>query len=372
MPQLNPQIQQSVLATMSLAEVLEDIVTQVQIQPNLTLSHPCWDALELRSEVQASLEILPIALQDQYLRLRIGRYLYSIYDSEGDLRHLDPNRNPESLQRSPAFNMAQGLKSTFYTALHNHNTGAGYFDPGWLVLNETSDGLLATQKDELTIHVSRDRHLSSVDQSAAIGDWVAIHLPRNLLEDECYVALSNVGPPHPANPPQAVPLVNVYFNLSPVGVLTLMESLTTALNPLNLPFKLRVPLEETDCDRPDAICLTFRKVDYDKVQPVLSGSYQNQQTQFRPKTPLFTKFLAPGLALAEQPYQPFTAQESFSLNRYQIVAEGLLTAWRQQMNDKAECMSLIRQRFLNYQLSLDFPYLNPGSEDLDSTILVTE
>jgi HopA1 effector protein family len=371
MSQSNQQIQQSDASAMSLIEVLKDIVSQIQIQPDLCITHPHFDPLELRSEVFSSLQTLSITLQDQYLRLRLGNYLYSIYDSDGNLSHInsdrDPNRDSESVQSGPAFNMAQGLKSTFYSALHNYNAGKGYFDPGWLVLKETSDGLLATRKDDLMIHVSRDRHLALSDRSAIVGERVAILLPPNLLEDECYVAVSNAGPPHQSDQFEALPLLNLYFNLNAEGVLTLMKELTTALNDLGLPFKLRAPIEETDYSRrPDAISLTFHKAHYYKIQPLIGKLYQKQQ--YRSKTPLFAKFLAPGLALAEQPCHTFTPQENFSLNRYQIVAEGVLNAWRLQISDRAERMNLIRQRFSAYQLNLDHPYLNPGSEDLGQSV----
>ncbi|MCG9889917.1 MAG: T3SS effector HopA1 family protein [Thermosynechococcaceae cyanobacterium MS004] len=347
-----------------LAEMIEDIANEIQIQPNLWVSHPRFDALELSPEAFRSLQTLSLEAQNQYLRLRLGSYLYSIYDADGNLSWIEPQSEQEALQScSPDFNKAIGVKSPFYIALHHHNTGQGYFDPGWLVLKETADGLLVTQKDGLTLHVSRDRHLSSSDQAATIGDRVAILMPRNCLEDGCYIALSDVGPPHLVHDLDTVLLLNIYFNLAPEGALALMEALTTALNPLRIPFSLNVPVDEIDCDYPDAIVLTLRKVDYHRVQPILREIYQKQQAHYRPKTPLFTKFLAPGLALAEQPLQTFTAQESFCLNRYQVVAEGLVTAWRQHKSDAAERRRAIYHSFSACQISLEYPYLNPGSED---------
>jgi HopA1 effector protein family len=364
MPLLSPQNQPLKTSATSLTEVLEDIATHLQIQSNLCMSHPRYDALELRPEISNSLQALPITLQDEYLRFRLGSYLYSLYDSSGDLSRLGPDSENEPMRSKPVLNMALGVKSSFFAALHDRNTGEGYFDPDWLALRESSDGLLAVQKDGLTLHVSRDRHLASVNQSAAIGDEVAVRLPRNLIEDDCYVAVGNAGPVHPSESQENEPIINVYFNLNAEGALALMKNLTSALNALDLPFKLRVPMDETDCDCPDSIALTFRKAHYSKIQPLLSAVYQEQQTHYRPEIPLFTKFLAPGLALAEQPRQPFTPQESFGLNRYQIVAEGLLTTWRQQKDTLSERISAIQQSFSARSIDLDYPYLNPGSTDL--------
>jgi HopA1 effector protein family len=364
MPLLNQQNQPPVASATVLIEVLEDIANHVRIQENLCISHPRYDELELRPEIFNSLQTLDIPLQNKYLRLRLGSYLYSIYDADGNLGRIDPDSDNESIPSRPALNMASGVKSSFFAALNANNTGAGYFDPDWLVLKESSDGLLAVQKDGLTLHVSRDRHLQQMDRSAAIGDRIAIHLPRNLIEDESYVAVSNAGPPHLSDRREDDPILNIYFNLNAEGVLTLMKELTTGLNPLGLPFKFRVPMAETDCDRPDSISLTFRKVHYSAIQPLLSDLYRHQQAQYRLETPRFAKFLAPGLALAEQPCRTFTPQENFGLNRYQIIAEGLLAAWRQQNHSPAERMSAIRQSFSAYSINLNYPYLNPDSEDL--------
>jgi HopA1 effector protein family len=364
MPLLNPKNQSPDTFDMPLTQVLEDIAAHIRIQANLGISHPHYDLLELRPEISNSLQALSIALQDQYLRFRLGNYLYSIYDSGGDLSRLAPDSENGPIQSRPALNMALGVKSSFYTALHDQNTGEGYFDPDWLVLREASDGLLAVQKDGLTLHVSRDRHLAQAHRSAEIEDRVAVRFPRNLLEDHCYVAVGNAGPALTSDRPEDDPLIHIYFNLNAESIIALMKDLTTALNSLDVPFKFRVPLDETDCDRPDVVSLTFNKAHYRAIQPLLGGIYQRHQAQYRPKTPFFTKFLAPGLALAEQPRQPFTVQESFSLNRYQIVAEGLLTAWRQQNNDPAERMSAIRQSFAAHSINLNCPYLNAGSEDL--------
>jgi hypothetical protein len=56
--------------------------------------------------------------------------------------------------------------------------------------------------------------------------------------------------------------------------------------------------------------------------------YAENQLHFRTEVPLFTKLLAPGLALAEEPDCKFAAVESFGMNRCQIVANGLLEAWQ--------------------------------------------
>jgi hypothetical protein len=92
--------------------------------------------------------------------------------------------------------------------------------------------------------------------------------------------------------------------------------------------------------------------------------YQENQAYFRPEIPLFTKFLAPGLGLAEEPTQKFTAQESFGMNRCQILANALLEAWQKGKNAVEERMKSIHQHFQDHSIDLQRPYLNPTSKDI--------
>jgi hypothetical protein len=66
----------------------------------------------------------------------------------------------------------------FYNRLHQSNSGTGYFDPGWYVLREESDGSLAVTKGSLRLHIERDRHLQPAQQAAVVGDSVAIRMPK--------------------------------------------------------------------------------------------------------------------------------------------------------------------------------------------------
>lgn len=356
--------------TTQLQSVLEDIVHYIQIQPNFWIGHSLHPPLELRAEVFNGLRLLPIDLQDQYLRLRLGSYLYNFYDNGGEKHQIEPNIDSEreTHQKSSAQNMAQGVHSSFYKSLHTHNSGQGYFDPGWFVLRETSDGLLAVQKDGLTLHVSRDRHLSSTEQAVAIGERVAVYLPRNRIESGCYVAVGDQGPVQ-SSEAEHCQSVDVYLNLGADDIVTVMEDLTTALNDLHLPFTFKVPYEVEDCDRNDTGVLTFEKSCYTEIQPVLATIYQAHQSAFRPEVPLFSKQLAPGLALAEDPLDRFTPQESFSINRFQTLADGLLKAWRAGQESPEARMNAILESFAAHCIDLKHPFLNPESMDCYAPIM---
>jgi HopA1 effector protein family len=335
-----------------LLNLLEDIINDVQILPSFEFSHPHHPSLALEPEIFNSLQQLSPQLQDRYLRWRLGDYLFSLYEAGSSKTLLESDAGSASLpiQDEPVQNMALGVHSAFYKQLQTQNTGQGYFDPGWLVLRQEPDGLFAVQKNGLTLHID-DGNLPLSAEPIAIGTEVAIRLPSNRLEQGCYVALSNVGPVDSIH----AQVVNVYFNLQPTDLVSLMGALTTALNALNRPFTFKVPYDTEDCDRPDA---------WAAVYPVLQLLYLPLQRSFRPELPLFTKFLAPGLALAEQPIDVITPQESFSMHRFQAIAQGLLQSWRQNQDTAAARMSAVLQSLAEHHIDPNYPYLNLGSEDI--------
>jgi HopA1 effector protein family len=350
-------------------KVLEDVVIEIQILPDFQFSQPHHAPLALEPEICNSLQQLPTQRQDQYLRWRLGSYLLSLYEAEGTPVKLEPKSEAVSLpiQDEPVQNTALGVHSSFYGRLHTQNIGKGYFDPGWQVLRQESDGLFAVRKNGLTLHIG-DRHLQAPDRQLAIGDEVAIRIPSNRIEQGCYVALSNVGPVDPDREPVA----NIYFNLQPDDLVFLMGALTTPLNALHRPFTLKVPYDSEDCDRPDSGVLSIHKTDWAAVYSILQLLYPSLQRLLRPEVPLFTKRLAPGLALAEQPIDTITLQENFGMHRFQAIAQGLIQAWRQNEDTAAARMSCVLQSLAEHQVDIYSPYLNPGSEDVYTTLVTRE
>ena len=56
-------------------------------------------------------------------------------------------------------NTVLGVDVVFYEQLHESNFGEGYFDPGWSVVREETDGALAVNKGGLRLYIQRDKHL---------------------------------------------------------------------------------------------------------------------------------------------------------------------------------------------------------------------
>ncbi|WP_365974378.1 T3SS effector HopA1 family protein [Moorena sp. SIO4G3] len=352
-------------------DILEDIVSNLQIQPNFCISHRDYKPLELSAEMLDRVQQLPVEIQNKYLSLQLLSFLYDIYDNGFDKATESAQANSTDLPLHPNVenNTVMGLNLEFYQQLYESNTGTGYFEPGWLVIREESYGKLAVHKNGLTLHIRPEYYLPPGAQSATVGTLVAIRMPPNLVEHGFYVAVGNAGPVNAGPVNQNIrdrdyQIVNVYFNLSPEGAVALIRAITEELNEITIPFTFKVVDDPANYDRYDSGVLCFEKSNYETVHPILESVYAQHQSHFEMEVPLFTKQLAPGLALSEEPVHKFTAEESFRMNRWQMVANGLLEVWQNGKDSPEGRINSIQQQFSQFGIELRRPYLNADSEDI--------
>jgi hypothetical protein len=348
---------------------ISDIVSKVQIQSNFCISHPDYNPLELSAEVVASLQQLPKDIQNKYLNLQLRTFLYGIYYNGNLKETLAISANSDSLESEENLenNTIRGLNRDFYEGLQKSNCGQGYFDFGWRVLRQESDGLLVVQKNGLTLHIECERYLQSTQQSPTVGDTVAVRMPPNLMEQGFYVAVGDAGLVNSCEEEatQTVNItVNIYFNFSPKGALAVMKSLTQQLNEIGIPFTFKVLYDFDEYYRYDCGVLQFQRRNYQVVRQVLRSVYAENKSHFRTQLPLFTKSLTPGLSLAEEPDYKFAVQEDFGMNRCRIIANALLEAWYKGENSKQGRMTCIHKHFSQLGIELQHPYINANSEDI--------
>ena len=341
----------------SLQISLEDIVHKVEIQSQYSIKHPDYQPIELPESAISRFQKLSPDLQNRFLSLQLRSFLYGIYynssmkstlSADAEINNLALNQNLEN-------NTFLGVDLAFYDRLHDNNRGRGYWSHNWQVVKEEIDGALAVHKDGLTLHIGRDTL-----QTAAVGHFVAVKMPKNLVQNGFYMAVANAG----TSPQQNRTLVRVYFNLTPDGAVAVMDNLTSQLNAMSIAFSFKALYNPSDYERYDSAVLYFDKKDYEAVHPVLERLYADNQSPFQEQVPLFTKFIAPGLAIAEEPNHRFNDHESFGTHRCQIVANGLIEAWQQGNDTPTGRMASILQHFSSLKIELQRPYLNPKSEDI--------
>lgn len=334
---------------------LQDIVNNIHIESNFCIRHPHYKPLQLPTEAVERFERLPNSLQMKYLNLQLQNFLYGIYYNGFLQTALAPTEDSKTPQHREN-NTFLGVDLAFYERLHDSNNGEGYFDPGWLVVRHDDNDFVVT-KGGLNLWVS-DRHLQP-EAVPSIGEEIAIRLPRNRVQNGFYMAVGNAG-----SPSDDEQLTRIYFNFGPEGAVAVMETLTRRLNEIALPFLFKVLYDPAYYKRYDAGVLYFAKSHYAAIRRILQQVYAENQAHFRAQVPLFTKFLAPGLAIAEEPDLKFAEQESFGMNRCQLVASGLLEAKEDNDESPERRMKAILQQFSSLGLELNRSYLNANSEDI--------
>ncbi|MGB3637881.1 MAG: T3SS effector HopA1 family protein [Rivularia sp. (in: cyanobacteria)] len=351
-------------STKRLLHSLTEITTLVEIDSNLAIVHPDYKPFSILDRAGEYFGQMPQEAQKKYLGVQLRNFIYGIYYNgymQNSLK-LDGEGNDLSLMLEN--NTFLGVDLEFHQRLHQSNIGTGYFEPGWYIIREEVDGSLAVKKSDLRLHIQRKKHLQPEHQFAVVGDCVAIKMPKNLVQNGFYVAVANMGLHRYDNSENQSVTVRVYFNFTPGGAVAVMGSLTKHLNQLEIPNYFKVLYNPKEYQRYDCGVLYFDKRDYEAVREVLQIVYQDNKSHFKADIPLFTKHLAPGLALAEEPKQKFTSSESFGMNRCQIVANGLLEAWYEGDNSPLARIKAILKQFSLLEIDLQRVYLNGDSEDI--------
>ncbi|MEB3150306.1 MAG: T3SS effector HopA1 family protein [Sphaerospermopsis sp.] len=339
---------------------LEDIVNNITIESHHCIKHPKYKSLELPESVIPRFEKLPLEMQQQHLKLQLRNFIYSAYYNVAT----KPDQNPDDEESNSKVNQNLennslfGVDLEFYDLLHTRNKSQGYWSHSWQIVREETDGSLAVHKNGLTLHVDPNLHLLPTKQKLTVGKFVSIKMPKNLVQKGFYMAVANAGSQNNHE------ITRIYFNLTPEGAAAVMESLTEALNNIDISFSFKALYNPVDYRRYDSAVLYFNKGKYELVHPILPRIYEENKSYFQEQVPLFTKLLAPGLACAEEPEQKFGDQESFGTNRCQIIANGLIEAWQQGDDSPEGRMASIFQQFALQKIQVQRPYLNPRSKDI--------
>lgn len=342
-------------------QALQDVAAHLQIQSSeFFVKHLMQKSVKLPVDVIIQLQKLPQKIQDDYLKEILKNIIRRIY-YEGLLTKGNiPEVSEDYFNLEKIASKKFEIDWEFYEKLHKNNTGKGSFYQHFRVLSQETDGSLTVEHEGVKIHIQREHHLRLADHSAAVGDLVAVRMPSHQFKKGFYTAIGDAL----VNFNFSISPLIVYFNFSPEGAVATMKGLTTRLNKLKLPFTFMTLYNPASYEHYDAGMLRFAPEDYELVRPVLQTIYAKSQLHFQPQIPIFTKMLAPGLALAESPKQQFRSFEDFGMNRCQIVANALLEAHKTGDESPESRMKYILKHFERSGIDIEHPYLNPNSEDI--------
>lgn len=261
--------------------------------------------------------------------------------------------SPAEWQGGPAGMGAADLSEELSRA----NAGAGRWDDGWKVC-AAENAHLRVEKSGFVLTISTDDFRPDPPRVAVAGSSGSVNLPKELygISPEFYMALGDLS--EPAAPHRTLRL---YWNVTPRGAVQLMQALTSRLNAAAVPFRFKVLKSAAPSGRCDVGVLYVPREHSEPTLAIAAEIHDElaNESLLRPLTPVFTKRLAPGLGLAEQP----DPETSFGTHRCGLMAEALLSAHERGRRLLPERRRAVVEGFEHAGLGIGALYLNPGSSD---------
>jgi hypothetical protein len=243
----------------------------------------------------------------------------------------------------------------FPARLSQANCSRDHWEPGWIVHQLGHGGMIFVHKGERHRAV-QPGEFAGAGMAPQPNQMVSLQVLRESFQMQpgfYFVFGETISDQY-----DDFSIVRFYFHLKPEGAPLLIKKLTTDLNLFHVPFRMKCLTDPAQYVRSDSAVL-YVSQRFFRITATLLSTLAGAQW-LRPSTPFFTRELAPGLAVAEDPGNG----ESFGMHRCRMVAEGIVDAWLQRTQSLEARMTAVRQRFLQNGLTLERPYMSAASQDV--------
>jgi hypothetical protein len=239
------------------------------------------------------------------------------------------------------------------------NTTRERWEHGWTIARIQQHGQILAQKGSVQRNlwpgqfVSKDGPASMPRQGAEISVFYARE--SRSLQTGFYYAFGEV----PEDDASAFGLVRLYWNISFEGAPRLVGLLTSRLNRFHVPFRLKAATARSQFNRTDVAVVYLAKRFFHIVAELMLDVHPEIEDALGDDVPLFSKRLAKGLGVAEDP----GTGESFGQSRCRRLAESVWNCYqRGEKRPQArweEFRRLLKERGIDPR----HPHLNAGSLD---------
>jgi HopA1 effector protein family len=244
---------------------------------------------------------------------------------------------------------------TFVDELSATNRSTKGWDAGWKVMAVQGE-TFTVEKGGLRVY-ARGHELSAASPSPGEPVQVRLGKEQTALCPGFYLAL---GDTLEDEGPSAETTVRLYFNLEPRGGVAFVESVTSLLNAACIPFRAKVASSPGAFGRADAGVLYLGRQRYLEALPVLAALHKQLRAHLRRATPLFTKVVAAGTAVAEDPGNGL----SFGQHRCRALAVAVYRAHTTRSPNWTQRMLLARTTLEEHGVDAARPYLKLGNDDV--------
>jgi HopA1 effector protein family len=262
---------------------------------------------------------------------------------------------PINLAAAPSDLLAQ---RDHVSALSAANNGVGTWEPGWRIVSNDADGRVAVSKDQVTFW-TQPAGVRTRSGKVRCGDFCRVWVGKEMrqLLPGFYFAFGNGD--QQDNRDTSDPLVRFYWHLTATAAVEYMALVTTQFNRASIPFRTKVMADPAGYVRADAGVLYLERRYFPGARRLLLEIHQALERQLRPSVPMFTKPLAAGLGLAEDPNN----QMSFGQSRCQIAARALWSCFLHGLTDEDARLAALAEAFRAAGLDPATPFLERGSTD---------
>ena len=245
--------------------------------------------------------------------------------------------------------------------LSRANPGRERWDHGWQVYQALPNGAVNAHKQGRAHTFLPGQYMAvagmpgaatAVQPGAVISGYLAKELRS---QGGFYIALGEQVQPYY----EQASLVRVYWNLRHDGAAPLLRALVARFNRFQVPFRYKCLTYRELYGRFDAGVLFVGRRRWDITALLVAELYAQFKPYLADDVPSFTRVLAPGLSFAEDP----GSGDSFGTSRCRLVAEGLWRAYQRGQQTDAVRYEEIAGAFARAGLSLERPWLSPGSVD---------
>ena len=254
------------------------------------------------------------------------------------------------------------------TELSQANNGQDCWDSGWEIVEVGANGRVGAKKRDLTRDFWPGEFITL--EGPGLPPRAGMHLKAFFPKESAgmqpgfYFAFGNSA----EEEFDELSVVRFYWAVRSSGAVALMRSITESLNRFQVPFRLKTPVDSSFYGRLDAAVLYVNKRFYQISAVLLARVYGGIRNHLAPLTPLFTKRLAPGLSLAEDP----GTGESFGMQRCRLLAEAIWNAHTGPSQQTQPRLEAVLHQLELAGIRPQRPYLCAGSVDQYSFALEAE
>lgn len=243
----------------------------------------------------------------------------------------------------------------FVSTLRAADGGRRRWLPGWLPDRADGDRLTVTSiGDGVRVTVT-----AAEVREAAVGVEVSFPTERRFVSAGFYLTTGLAG-----SGTDDGPVLRWYLGVTAAAAAPLLRALVRELDAAGLPFTVKTLNDPDAHPRPDALVLYTPRAAAASAGSALMRALDEPGVTLRPEVPAFTRALAPGIAIADEPPRgPGGAAVSFGQHRCLLLVQGVLAAGPGA--GLTHRWERVRTEFVAAGLDPDRPHLSPGAAEPD-------